>query len=211
MNNNLACLFLPLFEKNILLPSAAVAEIVSYEKPQVLADVPAWFLGVLTWRGIQIPLVNLEEIEPHTAWHDTQLVMEPEANKNPKSNPETKLEESNYRIAVLNRIYKLQESELGTDSSLLTEKNLMSMAGDLQSAEKKTKYPFFAVLLKRNPKLYRISNSDLHLIKESEQDVRYKMEVKVITDNAFIPNLANLWGIIDALPSRLQWFRQIIM
>lgn len=47
----------------ILLPSAAVAEIVDYIEPilnrEGLAD---WYLGDISWRGIHIPLIALETL-----------------------------------------------------------------------------------------------------------------------------------------------------
>lgn len=181
MNNNLACLLLPSIEKNILLPSAAVAEIVAYDKPQELPDMPWWLHGILTWRGIQIPLTNLDWMEFHTVWQGSEMKVE-------KEDAAVLLE--NYRIAVLNRSYKIQE---------------------VGSQDKKSKYPFFGILLKKNPKLYRLTNSDVHLVKEFDRETRYKMEVKIFTELALIPNLDYLWKIIDGLPSRLQWFRQIIM
>lgn len=45
----------------ILLPGAAVAEIIEYQVTQTSEDdQPTWYLGKLAWRGLQIPLVSLE-------------------------------------------------------------------------------------------------------------------------------------------------------
>lgn len=46
----------------ILLPSAAVAEIVDYTPPSLNQQTssPSWYLGEIPWRGINIPLLALE-------------------------------------------------------------------------------------------------------------------------------------------------------
>jgi chemosensory pili system protein ChpC len=179
MASTLSCLLLPLPDKNIILPSAAITEIIPYEEPHKLSDTPHWLFGILTWRGIQIPLTSLENIESHLVWN----VVDP---------LESEKKENTVHIAILNRTYKIQE--------------------DVESPQKSTKYPFFAIVLKRIPKLYRISSEDVRILKEvGADDFRFIMEVKIYNEYAFIPNLSNLWGIIDALPSRLQWFRQIVV
>jgi len=42
------------------LPQAAVAEIIPYEPLQRLEDTPDWFLGLLGWRGVQVPVTSFE-------------------------------------------------------------------------------------------------------------------------------------------------------
>ena len=45
----------------LLLPGAAVAEIIEYQATQADEDdKPTWYLGKLAWRGLQIPLISLE-------------------------------------------------------------------------------------------------------------------------------------------------------
>ncbi|MCK5880415.1 MAG: chemotaxis protein CheW [Sinobacterium sp.] len=48
----------------VLLPDIAIAEIIEY---QVISnvesdDIPDWWLGQLTWRGLQVPLISLESM-----------------------------------------------------------------------------------------------------------------------------------------------------
>ncbi|HKI74912.1 MAG TPA: chemotaxis protein CheW [Pseudomonadales bacterium] len=50
----------PLQKSNILVPNAAVAEIIPYEPLQRVQDSPDWFLGFLGWRGVQVPVVSFE-------------------------------------------------------------------------------------------------------------------------------------------------------
>ena len=44
----------------ILLPQAAVAEIIPYEPLQRVEDTPDWLLGLLGWRGVQVPVASFE-------------------------------------------------------------------------------------------------------------------------------------------------------
>jgi chemosensory pili system protein ChpC len=176
MTDILSCLLLSLEDKNLILPSSAIAEIMPYENPRILPDMPNWIIGILTWRDIQVPLADLEKMEDRIAWQDTSIV-------EPQKTPD-------HRIAILNRIYKMPKKELNENS----------------------KYPFFAIVLKHNPKFYRISSEEMGLVKEfPAEERRFLMEVKVRTEPAFIPNLRQLWEMIDTLPSRLQLFRQTVV
>lgn len=51
---------IPLQKSTLLLPNAAVAEIIPYEPLQRVQDTPDWFLGFLAWRGIQVPVASFE-------------------------------------------------------------------------------------------------------------------------------------------------------
>lgn len=53
-------LVLPLQDGQLLLPNAAVAEIIEYRTPESAPDQPEWNLGTVTWRGLEIPLVSFE-------------------------------------------------------------------------------------------------------------------------------------------------------
>lgn len=45
----------------LLLPDAAVAEIVDFEQTEAESDdVPTWYLGKMQWRGVDVPLISLE-------------------------------------------------------------------------------------------------------------------------------------------------------
>ncbi|MCZ6882329.1 MAG: chemotaxis protein CheW [Gammaproteobacteria bacterium] len=56
------CMLLPLYSINLLIPNAAVAEIVGYSKPRPLAESSDWFAGVVLWRGVYVPVVVVEEM-----------------------------------------------------------------------------------------------------------------------------------------------------
>jgi chemosensory pili system protein ChpC len=46
----------------LLIPNSAVAEIIGYSTPRPLSDSSAWFPGVVLWRGVYIPVVEVEKL-----------------------------------------------------------------------------------------------------------------------------------------------------
>jgi len=54
------CLLLPLNVDIILLPNAAVAEVIPYSEPVGVEDAPDWLIGYINWRDRRIPLVMFE-------------------------------------------------------------------------------------------------------------------------------------------------------
>ncbi len=56
------CMLLPLSSINLLIPNSAVAEIIGYSLPRAIPDASEWFLGVVLWRGVYVPLVSLDEM-----------------------------------------------------------------------------------------------------------------------------------------------------
>ncbi|OUS06568.1 hypothetical protein A9Q81_03320 [Gammaproteobacteria bacterium 42_54_T18] len=58
--DEVASLLIPMVGRPMLLPNVAVAEIVPWEEPEKQDNAPEWFLGNVTWRGVDIPLVSLE-------------------------------------------------------------------------------------------------------------------------------------------------------
>src|SRR5438552_2715900 len=107
--NALPCLLLPMQEKNLILPSAAIAEIISFEKTKPIPDVPKWLIGILSWRGIHIPLTHLDQMGSPTAWNGPKEIKAVE--------PSQKL-----YIAIINRIQKFQgnDAEKGNQYSFLS-------------------------------------------------------------------------------------------
>jgi chemosensory pili system protein ChpC len=65
----IATLLIPVGGKQLVLPNVNIAEIIPYSAPDPVDDVPNWYLGCFTWRGIQVPLVAFEAIndEPFTS------------------------------------------------------------------------------------------------------------------------------------------------
>ena len=59
--SNLTGLLLPLADRNLILPNVAVAELIDYQPPGTFdLDTPPWYLGRVTWRERQIPLLSFE-------------------------------------------------------------------------------------------------------------------------------------------------------
>lgn len=46
----------------LILPNVAVAEVVPYSETESVTGKPDWFLGMLSWRARNIPLVSFESI-----------------------------------------------------------------------------------------------------------------------------------------------------
>ncbi len=56
----LHCLLIPLQEVRILLPNTAVAEVISYTRPESVENAPQWMLGNIRWRDENVPLLSFE-------------------------------------------------------------------------------------------------------------------------------------------------------
>ncbi len=51
---------IPLADMRLLLPTTCIAEIIDWQVPEPVDDAPAWWLGMLEWRGLRIPLLSFE-------------------------------------------------------------------------------------------------------------------------------------------------------
>ena len=51
---------IPLHTMRVVLPNTAIAEVISYRKPDAVENMPPWLTGMITWRGLHIPLISLE-------------------------------------------------------------------------------------------------------------------------------------------------------
>ncbi len=56
---SLNALVVPLAGELLLLPNVAVAELVGFRLTQAAMEGPQWFLGWTSWRGKQVPMVDL--------------------------------------------------------------------------------------------------------------------------------------------------------
>ncbi|MCK5876779.1 MAG: chemotaxis protein CheW [Candidatus Marithrix sp.] len=63
-NDFVRCLLIPLGDKQLLLPSAVIAEVFPYQEPKPVDKQPDWLLGIFDWRNQQVPLIAIEEILP---------------------------------------------------------------------------------------------------------------------------------------------------
>lgn len=60
MDGVIHCLTIPLHDETILLPNAAIAEVIVYKEPTPIDDAPEWFLGYIEWREKRVPLISFE-------------------------------------------------------------------------------------------------------------------------------------------------------
>ncbi len=56
------CMLLPMSSINLVVPNSAVAEIIGYSTPRRLDDSSDWFLGVVLWRGVYVPVISVEHM-----------------------------------------------------------------------------------------------------------------------------------------------------
>ncbi|MBD3646699.1 MAG: chemotaxis protein CheW, partial [Pseudomonadales bacterium] len=59
-NDRIPAFQVSLQKHNLLIPEATIAEIIPYEPLQRVQETPDWFLGILGWRGIQVPVISFE-------------------------------------------------------------------------------------------------------------------------------------------------------
>ena len=58
--SSLTGLLLALGDRNLILPNVAVAELIDYQPGSFNLDSPPWYLGLVSWRDRQIPLLSFE-------------------------------------------------------------------------------------------------------------------------------------------------------
>lgn len=59
-NPSIRCMQLPLINMHLLVPNSAVAEIIGYTETIPAGDEVDWLLGVINWRGVNVPVVAFE-------------------------------------------------------------------------------------------------------------------------------------------------------
>lgn len=57
----LPCLLIPIQGGRMVLPNVTVAELIPFQKPQVLANTPDWVVGEIEWRGTMITVISYED------------------------------------------------------------------------------------------------------------------------------------------------------
>lgn len=56
------CLGIPLLQVSLLLPNAAIAEVIGYSDADPIEGAPPWLLGRLSWRDRAVPLISYESV-----------------------------------------------------------------------------------------------------------------------------------------------------
>ena len=57
---SIKCMILTLRSENVIVPAAAIAEIISARDAMDIANMPDWYMGKMLWRGVNVPLVSFE-------------------------------------------------------------------------------------------------------------------------------------------------------
>lgn len=86
-NQVIKCVILTLRTENVMVPNAAVAEIMSAKDTVRFDNMPDWYLGKMPWRGVDVPLVSFEAaggIEAKNINLNTQIAVFYALNKNAK-------------------------------------------------------------------------------------------------------------------------------
>ena len=60
LRDELYSLLVPLAGERLIVPRACVAEVISYQAPSDMNNAPAWYVGVLSWSGRNVPIVSFE-------------------------------------------------------------------------------------------------------------------------------------------------------
>jgi chemosensory pili system protein ChpC len=65
MNDDLLELYgllIPLADERIIVPRACVAEVLTWQTPQPVEDVPPWYLGDIRWNSRAVPVISFEAL-----------------------------------------------------------------------------------------------------------------------------------------------------
>lgn len=81
------CIILTLRSENVIVPNAAIAEIISAKDTSHVDNAPSWYVGRMPWRDVDVPLVSFEAVAGHEAKSvnlNTQVAMLYAVNKGAK-------------------------------------------------------------------------------------------------------------------------------
>jgi chemosensory pili system protein ChpC len=56
------CFILPLYGMSLLVPNTIVAEVIDYKPAQSAGHMPEWMIGMLSWRGRNVPVISFERL-----------------------------------------------------------------------------------------------------------------------------------------------------
>lgn len=55
-------LLVPLRDRALLIPNIAIAELIPWQALAPIDGAPDWLMGILTWRGYELPVVSFEAV-----------------------------------------------------------------------------------------------------------------------------------------------------
>jgi chemosensory pili system protein ChpC len=56
------CLVLAMHEMSLLVPNTMVAEVIDYKPAEATGHMPGWVIGMLSWRGRNVPVISFERL-----------------------------------------------------------------------------------------------------------------------------------------------------
>ncbi|MBZ2169398.1 chemotaxis protein CheW [Marinobacter sp. F4216] len=59
-SQTLACVLIPMNERQLLLPNVSIAEVVDFASTEAGANTPDWLAGYLDWRGLKLPVISYD-------------------------------------------------------------------------------------------------------------------------------------------------------
>lgn len=68
-DREIRCMLVPLRKGRLIVPNAAVAEVIGYREPDPLQSVGPWLQGVVSWHQRELPVLDFEYLddEPNVA------------------------------------------------------------------------------------------------------------------------------------------------
>ena len=60
--NEIRCMLIPLHGDRLLLPNAAVAEVIGYREPDSMASEEPWLQGKVNWHQRELPVIDFERL-----------------------------------------------------------------------------------------------------------------------------------------------------
>ena len=85
--NEIRALMINVTNGRVLLPNAAVTEILSFSTPDAVEGAPAWLLGRMRWRGWRVPLISfsmLAGLAPKEAERNAKVTVVKAIGGNPR-------------------------------------------------------------------------------------------------------------------------------
>lgn len=62
----LACVLIPVDDRQLLLPNVSIAEVVDFSQTTTDSDGPDWLLGFIPWRGQHLPVISYDAANGQT-------------------------------------------------------------------------------------------------------------------------------------------------
>ena len=127
---DIACLLLPLFDRQLVLPNETVVEIVSSQGVERVEGKASWFLGQLPWRDQIIPVISFERLNGEgveNAWVKGHIAVLNSISQ------ESKLPFFGILIQDIPRLIRLAKEEVAHDVSAepaLMEQMIVSVIGE---------------------------------------------------------------------------------